>query len=72
MAPCLIWRFFCDELLQGFDMGICIAQRLGYGFLLGFGGGRENRILWKTIFETILVAVIPAFLSRYALLFSNK
>ena len=30
-----------DELLQGFDEGIRIAQRLGDGFLFGFGGGRE-------------------------------
>ena len=27
-----------DELLQGFDEGIRIAQRLGDGFLFGFGG----------------------------------
>ena len=29
-----------EELLQGFDEGIRIAQRLGDGFLFGFGGGR--------------------------------
>ena len=27
--------FLGDELLQGFDQGIRIAQRLGDGFLLG-------------------------------------
>lgn len=30
--------FFCEELLQGVDEGIRIAQRLGDGFLFGFGG----------------------------------
>ena len=29
--------FFGDELLQGFDEGIRIAQGLGDGFLFGFG-----------------------------------
>src|SRR3989304_3728844 len=33
-----------EELLQGFDEGIRIAQRLGDGFLFGFGG-REGD--WK-------------------------
>ena len=35
--------FFGDELLQGFDEGIRIAQRLGDGFLFGFGGREGNR-----------------------------
>ena len=34
--------FFGDELLQGFDEGIRIAQRLGDGFLFGFGGRRKS------------------------------
>ena len=35
-----------EELLQGFDEGIRIAQRLGDGFLFGFGGwkGSWNRL----------------------------
>src|SRR5947199_387742 len=34
-----------EELLQGFDEGVCIAQRLGDGFLLGFGGRKGYREL---------------------------
>ena len=34
--------FFGDELFQGFDEGIRIAQGLGDGFLFGFGGGEGN------------------------------
>jgi hypothetical protein len=34
--------FFGDELLKGFDVGIRIAQRLGYGFLFGFGGRKRD------------------------------
>jgi len=30
--------FFGDELLQGFNEGIRIAQGLGDGFLFGFSG----------------------------------
>ena len=37
-----------EELLQGFDEGIRIAQRLGDGFLFGFGGGG-----WKVEFEAL-------------------
>ena len=43
MAPCLMLAFLGDELLQGFDEGIRIAQRLGDGFLFGFGG-REGKL----------------------------
>jgi hypothetical protein len=34
--------FFGDELLQGFDEGIRIAQGLGDGFLFDFGGGEGD------------------------------
>ena len=34
--------FLDDELPQRFDEGIRIAQRLGYGFLFGFGGGEGD------------------------------
>ena len=34
--------FFGEELLQGLDEGVCVAQRFGYGFLFGFGGRESN------------------------------
>ena len=41
--------FFGDELLQGFDEGIRIGERLGDGFLFGFGGGEGDYDLMKVV-----------------------
>ena len=38
--------FFGDELLEGLDEGIRIAQCLRDGLLLGFGGGEYD---WKLV-----------------------
>ena len=50
--------FFGEELLQGFDEGIRIAQRLGDGFLFGFGG-REGDFTCLRVAIDSSIRVVP-------------
>ena len=60
-----------EELLQGFDEGIRIAQRLGDGFLLGFGG-RERRNIRSNLrcklqrHSSVSIAILNCKLLKYS------
>ena len=43
--------FSSEELVQRLDEGICIAQRLGDGFLFGFGGREGDTELLRADIE---------------------